>query len=859
MSETTIEHAPLSRSGQQAVRAVTEAAASGILVLAADTRNVLYCNRRLFVLWGVESHYDQVSAGRTEAETVLDWFSDRALLPIPSPPPERTIDQEIALETGGAMRVRVRPLHGSGGELLGQLWLFDLAKGDEESASPLHGLAFSGTDQARIYEGMFRTNPAVKLLIDPNDGAIIDANQAAAAFYGYSVARLRQLNLADVNLMAPENLRQGLHRILEMGQARFRLRHRLASGEHREVEVYTAPITVAGVTYLHSIVQDVTELVQQLGVLKEGGRILTMIANNTPLPAILDELARAVAVLLGPSLVTVLLRRDDQLHLQAAAGLSEAGRMALASLTIDGEAGPCGRAVSDAQPVTSAALEEERPSRYRNVLLAEGVQACWVFPIVDRHRRVLGTLAVHAFNPREMEANERLVMVEAVRMAAIAIERSALAQRLHHQAHHDELTGLPNRVQLANRLQAAIEAAGPNGSVATLLLDLDDFKLVNDSLGHSVGDQLLREATHRLRACVKEADTVARPGGDEFVLVLPGCDAKKAQAVAQKVLAVFSKPVWVHGRELYVSVSLGISHYPQHGRSAEALLRSADTAMYAAKFGGKRRYEIYDESMNRQVIERLDLERDLRRALHEEQFELVFQPRVCLQTERILGAEALLRWRHPVRGLLRPDAFLHTAEQSYLIEEIDAWVFRQACRQAAHWQSKGWDMVLAVNLSAGGLHQDGLAARLAAELRAAKLSPGALEIEITESMLMQDISRATEQLHELKRLVPGLRVAIDDFGSGYSSLNYLRYLPLDTLKIDRAFVTDLMDIHGSVTALPIIKTIVDLGHNLGLRVVAEGVENAQQAAELRELGCQDSQGFYFFRPMSLEAFERLLQ
>jgi diguanylate cyclase (GGDEF)-like protein len=484
---------------------------------------------------------------------------------------------------------------------------------------------------------------------------------------------------------------------------------------------------------------------------------------------------------------------------------------------------------------------------------------CAGLAVLDRQGGLVGAIAfahsVEAGADAGRRGFEHSRAADAARLAAIAIEQQQLAERLAHQAHHDALTGLPNRILLADRLEQAIaRAERADTGVAVILLDLDDFKVVNDSLGHNVGDRLLQEVAARLRGCMRSGDTVARLGGDEFVLVLPESDADVAGHVADKVLEVLDQPTKLFEHEVVTTPSVGISLYPDDGALPASLLQAADTAMYEAKRAGRNRYRFFAETMNRAVTHRLQLETDLRGALGGEGLSLRYQPRVRLADGCVTAGEALLRWKHPSRGLLPPQEFLGIAEQSNLITQLDKWVLRMAAEQAAAWSREGHRWCVSVNVSAGELHDPPFIDTLGDILARACVPPSMIELEITENSLMRNMRHAIEQLARLRELAPGLRVALDDFGRGYSSLAYLRDLPVDTLKIDRRFVHDLGHEEGAGSARALLRSIVELGHNLGMEVLAEGVEQAGQMQAVRELGCDTAQGFHFSAPLTAEVF-----
>jgi diguanylate cyclase (GGDEF)-like protein/PAS domain S-box-containing protein len=434
-------------------------------------------------------------------------------------------------------------------------------------------------------------------------------------------------------------------------------------------------------------------------------------------------------------------------------------------------------------------------------------------------------------------------------------KRKRAEERAEYLATRDALTGLPNRVLLHDRLeQCTFNAARNQVGFAFMFIDLDRFKTINDSLGHQVGDELLKRVASRLTACVRATDTVARLGGDEFAVILENLeddDDEGAQQVAEKMIAAMGAPMLIENQHLSTSCSIGISLYPNDGRDSEALMKNADVAMYYAKEKGRNNYQFFSQDMNARAQERLSVENYLRLALRRNELVLHYQPRVKVGTGELVGVEALVRWQHPRRGLLMPDRFIGVAEDSGLIVPIGEWVLEHACRQLREWQAHAPGLKLAVNLSVGQI-ADGERLLRAVEgaLRGAGISAQALELEITESHLMQDIAEKSAFLQRLGEL--GVGLAIDDFGTGYSSLSYLKSLPVDSIKIDSSFVRD---IGADPNDEAIIRAIVAMAHSLHLLVVAEGVENAAQLEALRELGCDEYQGFLESGALSPPEFE----
>ena len=435
-------------------------------------------------------------------------------------------------------------------------------------------------------------------------------------------------------------------------------------------------------------------------------------------------------------------------------------------------------------------------------------------------------------------------------------------EQLAHQANFDTLTGLANRNLLHDRLHQAVAGARRNGgTVATILLDLDNFALVNDSLGHTVGDELLRAVAARLRACVRETDTVARLGGDEFVLVLAGQKAEASlveadvTALLEKVLEQVAQPVNVGGRETRPTCSIGVAIAPQDGADEDTLLRNADAAMYRAKELGRNRFQFFTADVHERIRRRMELETSLRLALERDEFELHYQPQVCLKQGGIVGAEALLRWRHPEKGMVGPAQFIGFAEETGLIVPIGEWVLRRACRQNKAWQEAGLPPIpVAVNMSAKQCEQQDVDEVVRRALRESGLDPKYLELEITESLSMANPDESVPLMNRLKET--GVALSIDDFGTGFSNLSYLRRFPVDRLKIDLSFVREIT---SDPSSLAISEAIITMSHSLNMQVIAEGVETAGQLELLGARDCDSIQGYFFSPPVAPDAFAKLLR
>jgi diguanylate cyclase (GGDEF)-like protein len=424
-------------------------------------------------------------------------------------------------------------------------------------------------------------------------------------------------------------------------------------------------------------------------------------------------------------------------------------------------------------------------------------------------------------------------------------------------AQHDILTGLPNRTLLVDRLEQALARARRHHQmVGVLLIDLDRFKTINDTLGHDVGDELLRAVSDRIARCLRGSDSVGRLGGDEFMIILSDlAGAQESISICEDILRELALPFSIRGHEMFVTCSIGVSIAPNDGDDEQTLIRNADAAMYRAKEQGRNAYQFYTPDMNARAFERLALENSLRRALERNELRVYYQPKVNTATGKITGAEALVRWQHPDMGLVSPAKFIPLAEESGLIVPIGEFVMRTACAQNKAWQDAGFTPItMAVNLSARQLHEAELVATVTGVLKQTGLDAAWLELELTESMLMQQVEGPEKLLRALKDI--GIELSIDDFGTGFSSLGYLKRFPIDYLKIDRSFI---QDVPGDINDAAIVKAVIAMADSLNLKVVAEGVEKQEQIDFLHNHGCDDVQGFFFSQPVPSEKFTELLQ
>jgi diguanylate cyclase (GGDEF)-like protein/PAS domain S-box-containing protein len=541
-------------------------------------------------------------------------------------------------------------------------------------------------DQERLFHDMFETNMAVKLVIDPSTGQIVDANSAAANFYGIDKERIRQFKISFFNMSPPEEVQRQMAAAHKGERRYFEFKHRNMSGELRDVEVYSGPVHFRGRTYLYSIIHDVSSRKKAEAIIK-------------------------------------------------------------------------------------------------------------------------------------------------------------------HQANYDSLTDLPNRNLFMDRLQQTVALAQQDGRmVCVLFVDLDRFKPINDTMGHEVGDAVLEEVAERLRDSCRNSDTVARFGGDEFVIMLPHVkNIRAAQKVSEKILNALSRPFIIKNDEIFISASIGISICPNDTTHWEDMVKHADVAMYQAKEAGRDQYRFFTEEMDREARSRLRIESELRNALERRELRLVYQPILCTRQKKITHAEALLRWDHHIMGSISPMTFIPIAEETGLIANIGEWVLQEAVQTAALSQKYG--VSVAANVSSRQC-RDGRHAQIVQNLLShTALTPSQLHLEITENIMLDDVPGAIDGLQDLRKL--GVKVSVDDFGTGYSSLSYLRRFPVDTVKIDKSFVTDMTTSSGSMA---LVEAIIKMAHALKLKVIAEGVETYQQYLMLVGLQCDYIQGYYISRPLEKDAF-----
>lgn len=661
----------------------------------------------------------------------------------------------------------------------------------------------------------FHASPDGLLITRLVDGRLIEANEGFTRITGYVAGEAADRSTLELGIWAnPEDRQHMVHAIRDQGSLRsFTAPIRTKGGSIRLCELTAQPIPINGEACVLTIARDITERQQMQEKLLQAATVFESTAEGV---MITDTEQRITAVNRAFTEIT---------------GYSEAEAL-----------GQSPRLLASGQHDSAfyAAMWHQ--------LAADGH---WQGEIWNRRKNgepYPEWLTISAVRNR----GEQITHFVGV-FADISTLKHAQA-RLDYQAHHDPLTGLPNRILFESRLQAALlDATTDAQRGAVLFIDLDRFKHINDSLGHPVGDLLLKSIATRLKDQLRDIDTVARLGGDEFIILLPGLHtAADAEHIASKVLACFSAPFEADEHEFFTSASIGISLYPEHGSDVATVVKNADAAMYRAKSKGRNRIEFYTRDLTFQANERMALENELRRALERGELSLYYQPKLCLQNRRLIGAEALIRWHHPLFGEISPERFIPLAEENGLILPLGDWVLAEACRQMREWQDRHAPFgPLSVNLAGAQLRQPQLVERIDRLLQDTGVVPCHLQLEITEGFIMSQAEEALAVLHALKAL--GVQLAIDDFGTGYSSLSYLKRLPLDIIKIDKSFVRGLPD---DLEDAAIARAIIALGRSMQLTVIAEGVETHAQEAFLTAEGCEQIQGYVVSRPLPADVFAR---
>lgn len=792
------------------LQATLDSTADGILAVDLSGGITRY-NRRFAKMWALspallEKHDDEAALAEAMEKVKDPEGFVRRVHELYSRPEERSFDT-IELKDGRVFERYSRP-EWLGGEVVGRVWSFR----DVTERARAEAALRESEDR---YRRLFEESPHAIYLTE-HDGGFLDANPAALRLFEVEHDELLDLNAAD--FYAEQHARKAFQKaIARRGGTVEGYPVRLRSRKGRIMDCLlttTASRDESGaITGYQGIIEDVTERMAATRALADRERLFrSLIENASDTITVVD--AQGVISYESPSLSRVLGYEPEELVGQSIFGYVHERDQPRALAQLD---------LLLRRPELTARLEVDFLHKDGSWRTLEAVA-----------RNLLDDAAVHGIVINARDVTDR---------------KQAEAQLLH-DAFHDRVTQLPNRALFLDRLNHRLQRSrrGDASPFTVLFLDLDRFKVINDSLGHPVGDQLLVELARRLRATLRPGDTVARFGGDEFTLLLEGADLAEARVVADRIHADLRRPFQLGNHEVFTTVSIGVAGHHSPYQQAEEMLRDADLAMYRAKDRGRSRSELFDTTLHMEALTRLQVETDLRRALDRGEFELFYQPIVRLEDGVVQGFEALVRWWHPIRGLLLPAAFLPIAEDTGLVVPMGSWVLAQVCRQLRTWEeAHGPDVLVPVrvNVSAHQLAREDFVAGVRGTLTEAGVSPGLVHLELTESAMMENAEATVAKLTALKEL--GVGLAIDDFGTGYSSLAYLHRFPTDSVKIDRSFVKGLGRTAGS--DLGIVRTIVDLARDLGMEVVAEGIETRAQVDLLRSAGCGTGQGFLFARPL----------
>jgi diguanylate cyclase (GGDEF)-like protein/PAS domain S-box-containing protein len=833
-----------------------DAMSQGICVFDAQMSVVLF-NHRLIELYRLPAdrmkpgvHWREVVEMRAAAGTSPLTAADYLATHHPMRPGEQAHEWRDTLPDGRTIQVHRRAMDGGG-------WV------------SLHEDITESKDQRAVAAERISLQTLIdwvpdNLWVKDAESRFVIANIATATRMGFATSEAL-IGKTDLELCPPETARQYFadeQRIIRSGEPMIDKEEVGALGEKEWMLTTKVPLRddnneIFGVV---GVSRDITER-RLASALSDGqSQILEMIATSAPLEAVLDVLARLVESQLTGILCSVLTLDDDGRHLRhgAAPSLAPEYTLAIDGTEIGPSVGSCGTAAFTRQPVIVTDIANDPLWRnFRDLALRFDYRSCWSMPVLSDRGATLAAFAMYSKSVRSPTPAETRLLEIAVHIAGIAIERKRAEARIQFMASHDAVTGLPNRNRLGERLAEVLASAARRGEwLCVAYVDFDNFKFVNDTLGHTAGDTLLKIMAERMIAVLGRRDIVARLGGDEFVVLLvdPPKDMERIGETMNRLRAAIGESVELDGRCFRITGSFGAAVYPNDGDTVETLLANADAAMYRAKESGGDAFVVYAPEINARLRERLTLLNELRESDPAQDFVLHYQPQVDLRSGRVFAVEALIRWRHKRLGLVQPAKFIPLAEESGFIVQIGAWALREACRQTVAWHNSGQPLIsISVNVSARQFREDRIVGDVAAALRESGLKPKYLELELTESLIMQDVDRAIETMKRLRVL--GVRLSIDDFGTGYSSLSSLKRFPVERLKIDKSFIQDLTEDEDdrAVTA-----AIISLGQKLNLRVIAEGVENEAQIAFLRKNHCDELQGFHFSRPVPADEAAALL-
>jgi diguanylate cyclase (GGDEF)-like protein/PAS domain S-box-containing protein len=701
-----------------------------------------------------------------------------------------------------------------------------------------------------IYKSFFEHNPDATYAILPN-GEFVLFNEAACKLTGYT--QVEALGMPFAKVIAPDFLeltQNYFHQALTGKNEAFQSVLLSKKGERKTVSIKIIPILIdQEILGIIGVTKDITEQVI-LETLNQGqNKVLKMITKNMPFDTVLDEITllfEKISTTGAKCSIMIMDENHNTLLDGSAPSLPKAYLEILNGLSIGKKIGSCGTAAfTKKMVIVENTLTDRHWEDFHELVTIFNLHACWSIPLIDDDDDVLGTFAVYFDHPRSPNDKDLQLLEEASYLSGIAIQHYKTKEKINHMAFHDPLTGLPNRRLFDEKVEKALtQSRQLMDKFSVLFIDLDRFKNINDTYGHDIGDLFLVEVSKRLTSCLTGDVLIARQGGDEFTILLENSSLTNAEEVGDRIVRVMEQAFIIEGIEIFVTPSIGISVYPDHGSNSVELLKKADAAMYHAKNEGGNNFKFHDASLAKKDIERLTLENHLHKALENDEFTLHYQPKIDLSSNKITGVESLIRWENPVLGMIRPDQFIPIAEETGMIISIGEWVLEEACKQLSIWKEQEvCDLTVSVNLSIRQFFNPNLIPSIQRVIKQTGIDPSLLDLEITESMTMK-VEVAREILNELKKL--GVRISIDDFGTGYSSFNYLKYFPIDYIKIDKSFINDITH---DVQSENIVQVFFMLAKTIGFKVVAEGVETKEQLDKLRALNCHEVQGYFFSKPL----------
>lgn len=704
---------------------------------------------------------------------------------------------------------------------------------------------------ADVYHSLFQYHRDACYVLD-TEGNFTLFNKTAADITGYSKEEALQLSFHS--MLSKDCYHTAsifFQKVLSGNQEQFETTILHKSGRKIDMAITGVPIyldeKVIGVA---GMAQDMTEKKNLSTLLKGQNKILELVTKGCSFSEIMKQVVYLVEKVSDGVMGSIHLkdRKENLLHLCAAPNLPGDYKNFVKEIPIGPNSGSCGTAAYKKVEIICPDIAHDILWReYKEMALKDGLHACWSSPVFDNQNNVIGVFAMYYDKLCIPTDWNRKVVKETTYLISLIIQHYYAEEKINFMAFHDELTGLPNRRLFDKKVASAIVNFSTDipHMLGIMYIDLDRFKIINDSLGHNVGDVLLKKVSERLQNCVREYDVVSRQGGDEFTILLHDVTKLEMSIVGQRILEELSKSFLIVGHEIFITPSIGISIYPGDGMDGAELLRKADMAMYQAKKEGRNNFQFYNPKLSEKSHKRLALENELRKALKSNEFTLYYQPIIDLSTNQLAGTEALIRWNHPRLGTVSPAEFIPIAEETGMIVSIGEWVIKTACQQLTAWEKDSFIIPsIAVNISIRQFYQPDFVNMLKKTLEETEVAPARLTIEITESMTM-DVDKAMTILYQLKNL--GVNISIDDFGTGYSSLNYLKTFPIDYLKIDQSFVRDITK---SANDEKIATTILLMAQNLGLGVIAEGVETLEQLKVLLSHDCNQAQGYLFSKPLS---------